>query len=34
MDFEFWAFENDKEYFDAQEERFQYHIKQERIVFE
>jgi len=34
MDFEFWAFENDKEYFDAQEERFHYHIKQERIVFE
>lgn len=34
MDFPFWSFENDKEYFDAQEERFQNHIKQERIVFE
>jgi len=34
MNFDSWNYELDKEYFDAQEERFQYHIKQERIVFE
>lgn len=33
MNFDSWNYELDKEYFDAQEERFQYHIKQERLIF-
>lgn len=31
MDFDFWGWEIDKDYFDAQEKRYQDHIKQQKL---
>lgn len=33
MGFNFWGYEIDKEYFDAQEKRFTRHISQEQLIF-